>query len=122
MSIQSMIEELASRTPVPDLPPIHTATPFPLCARCREINVVMDGDHCELCRKELEQGYEARTMTGRCANGAQRDSGVLYHAVRLGEWQAVCGAKHGRRSRWSEYHGESVTCKRCLKRLEAKNG
>lgn len=89
----------------------------PLCARCRYTEVDNHGDNCPLCVSELERGYEALTMTGRCANGAQRDSGTLYHAVKIGDFTAMCGAKHGKRSRWSEYHGKNVTCPRCLKKL-----
>lgn len=117
MSIMQMIQELAEKTPRPPEQEVYTVTPRPICERCRDNDVQMPGDLCELCTKELTQGYAALTMTGRCANGAQRDAGTLYHAVKLGEWRAICGAKHGRRSRWSEYHGSEVTCPRCLKKL-----
>ena len=110
------IEEMARTAEV--LPPLYWVEPRPVCEKCRMREVQMSGYFCELCTKEQAQGFEALSMTGRCANGAQRDAGILYHAVKIGEWKAVCGAVHGRRSRWSEYHGEKVTCKRCIKKLE----
>jgi hypothetical protein len=56
-------------------------------------------------------------LAGRCANGAERDSGSKYHAVRGNV--ALCGAKPGPRSAgWSTYPGEAVTCPRCLTKLE----
>ena len=116
MSIMEMIKELALRTD--ELPPVYWVETRPTCYKCRTNEVSMPGDYCEFCTQEQKQGYEALTMTGRCANGAQRDSGILYHAVMLGQYKAVCGATHGRRSRWSEYHGVSVTCPRCMKKLE----
>lgn len=59
-------------------------------------------------------------LAGRCANGAEADGGRIYHAVVRGSWSALCGAKPGRRSAgWSSYPGETVTCSRCAKRLEA---
>ena len=109
------IEKIASKTT--ELPPVYWVELRPRCHKCRTNEVQLEGDYCEFCTKEQAQGYEALTMTGRCANGAQRDSGVLYHAVMLGQYKAACGAVHGRRSRWSEYHGGVVTCKRCLARL-----
>lgn len=56
-------------------------------------------------------------LTGRCANGWQRDSGTLYHAVPgTSEWsKALCGAQPGRRSNgWSDYRAAAPTCPRCL--------
>jgi hypothetical protein len=59
-------------------------------------------------------------MTGRCADGAERDSGVRWHAVPREGWKALCGANPGRTSAgWSEYLGEQVTCPRCLVKLAA---
>lgn len=57
-------------------------------------------------------------MTGRCANGAERDKGSRWHAVPAGHpWiKAVCGAQPGQRGNgWSDYPGDAVTCPRCLK-------
>lgn len=57
--------------------------------------------------------YEPRRLTGRCSNGAERDGGVVYHAV--AGWKAACGAEPGRRSAgWSQHGGEAVTCPKCL--------
>ena len=63
--------------------------------------------------------HEPRRMTGRCANGFERDGGKLWHAVAgdvTGWGKAACGAKPGDRSNgWSESKGERVTCPRCLR-------
>ena len=65
--------------------------------------------------------YTPMTMTGMCRNGAQRDSGRLYHAVvedGVGWDKALCGARPGKRGNgWSAHHGAAVTCPRCLKKL-----
>ena len=63
------------------------------------------------------------TLGGTCRNGAERDSGRLYHAVPEGEWKAVCGAKPGRTSYgWSTHVGTAATCPRCLKKLAKTTG
>lgn len=66
-------------------------------------------------------GYQPKSMSGRCANGAERDAGKLYHAVEGAGWgKALCGAKPGLRGNgWSEHLGEKVTCPRCLKKLNS---
>lgn len=57
---------------------------------------------------------------GRCANGAERDTGSIYHAVENHAWSALCKAKPGRMSAgWSSEQGERVTCPRCIKKLKA---
>ena len=66
--------------------------------------------------------YVAMYSTGRCANGAQRDSGILAHAVDVGSemsWaKAWCGFTPGRRSNGWSYHLQPVvTCPRCLKKI-----
>jgi len=116
LSLYEQIERLASE--ITELPPVYWVEDRPVCHKCLINNVLMPGDYCGFCTKEQTQGYEFLTMTGRCANGAQRDSGILYHAVMLGQHKAICGAVHGRRSRWSEYHGEAVTCNRCATKLQ----
>ena len=88
--------------------------PTPMCDCGNE--VTSRGDICPRCLKERQQGYQVLTMTGRRANGGQLDAGRLYHAVGMDN-VAFCGAKHGRRSDWSMYHGDEVTCPRCLKRI-----
>jgi hypothetical protein len=63
-----------------------------------------------------KNGIAILRMTGRCANGAEREGGTRYHAVF--NWRALSGAKPGRLSDWSGYPGEAVTCPRCLNRLK----
>ncbi len=60
--------------------------------------------------------FEILRLTGRCSNGAERDGGRLYHAVK--GIRALCGKQPGRRSDWGVYPGKAVTCPRCIARLE----
>ena len=120
-SFQQMFEEIAARYPKSGEQKTEYIVP-PRCKRCHETEPLQD-DLCQTCRKSLQRGYDIRRMTGRCANGAERDGGALYHAVPIDEFgayhsNAVCGAKPGRHSvGWSSYPGENVTCKRCIRRL-----
>lgn len=66
--------------------------------------------------------YEARSLTGRCANGFERDRGKLVHALYApaGDWgTALCGARPGRLSGagFGEPTGSAVTCPKCLARI-----
>lgn len=73
---------------------------------------------CAQCAEDDLRGYAVLMLAGRCANGAERDHGSLWHAVRDGE--AICGATPGRRSvGWSSYTqiGQDATCPKCIKRL-----
>ena len=64
----------------------------------------------------------AMRLSGRCANGAERDSGALWHAIHNGHWAAMCGAKPGRRSAgWSSHIGTEITCRKCLRKLTANS-
>jgi hypothetical protein len=64
-------------------------------------------------------------MLGRCANGAERDKGVLIHAVPVPGWKALCGKQPGRRSAgWASHPDQEhplndVNCPRCAKKMEA---
>jgi hypothetical protein len=64
--------------------------------------------------------YVVARLTGRCANGAERDGGRRTHAVPLGSTYglALCGARPGRLSNgWDEVDGaEMPTCSRCTKK------
>lgn len=79
----------------------------------------------ELARKNAsdiaaERPTEARRLAGRCADGAERDGGSLWHAVPARAWKALCGAEPGRRSAgWSQRVGDAVTCPRCARKLAA---
>ena len=62
------------------------------------------------------------SMTGLCRNGAQRNSGQLYHAclpADAGGWgRALCGTRPGKHGNgWSQHQGSKVTCRRCLMAL-----
>lgn len=67
---------------------------------------------------EQSDTIQALRLAGRCANGAERDGGSIWHAVRHQAWAALCGAAPGRRSAgWSTHVGEYVTCPKCLRKL-----
>lgn len=62
-------------------------------------------------------------LAGRCANGAERDGGRIYHAVALvGECSlggvALCGKTYGRKSAGFVWETAPVTCPRCKKKME----
>ena len=123
MSIQSMLEELAARTPAPVVAETETKPTYH-CRNCDDWAVVENqNDICELCKMENERGYQAQMLAGRCANGAELDHGTRTHAVMITErfGFAVCGAKPGRRSvGWvSPYKSREITCPRCLKKIQA---
>lgn len=62
----------------------------------------------------------AAYLSGRCADGAQRDGGRRYHLVpqdRIPWGRALCGAKPGRTSGCGFVADDRpATCARCLKR------
>ena len=67
---------------------------------------------------ESELDFKPRQLAGKCSNGAERDHGLITHAVNhIG---ALCGAKPGRRSvGWVEpWNDAPVNCEKCLKRIE----
>ena len=96
------------------------------CKLCGYRHDLNEAGYCEVCAQEVAQGYIVRSLAGRCSNGAERDHGTLFHAIRLENntptYRAICGAEPGKRSAgWSMYGiGKSVTCKRCLKKLDMK--
>lgn len=88
------------------------------CPRC----LVNDKEdcrfYCAACNRDINRGYEALQLAGRCATGEERGKGSLYHMVTIGSHVAACGAKPGRRSAgWSSYPAAEVTCPRCLKKM-----
>lgn len=71
--------------------------------------------------------FEPKILAGRCRNGAERDSGKLWHAVPKGEVYgvALCGAKPGRTSvGWSSWCPDDVqiTCNKCLRKIKKNEG
>lgn len=68
--------------------------------------------------KAVLANLQSLRMSGRLANGSERDAGQLWHAVPIDSNKAVCGAKPGRRSvGWGAEVGKEYTCKGCIKRL-----
>ena len=63
--------------------------------------------------------YQVLRKIGRCANGAERGSGHIYHAVP--GWAALCGTQPGRASAgWNNNPTppeQAVTCPRYLKKI-----
>lgn len=125
MTFQEMLEKIAAD--MPEVEPIEPAPQKPRCEMCHWIfDEVNTSGLCDDCQRAVDRGYQISQMAGRCANGAERDSGILWHARRLDaenkiSRKSICGRKPGRRSvGWSTWKpsGRVVTCKRCLKRLE----
>ena len=116
--LRRIAQDVGDSTPGDDTPPP------PACSRCHVTGRILNEKGiCETCARTLERGYEISQLAGRCANGAERDHGVLFHARLLREdgypeGKALCGAKPGKRSiGWSYHPGDEVTCERCLARL-----
>lgn len=63
----------------------------------------------------MADNFRVLRKTGRCANGAERDGGRVYHAVR--GHRALCGTEPGRLSDWSDQPGDNVTCLRCINKI-----
>lgn len=93
---------------------------------CCEAAAELSGDGSERAVVAVHNQGEApeiefARLAGRCADGAERDSGTLWHAIEAGESVALCGAEPGRQSAgWSEHLGTEATCKRCLSKLRRR--
>ena len=124
MSLQSMLEEIASRTEAPEPQIVYWVEPQPVCSDCRDERVMLEGDICKHCKTEKERGYKVAYKMGRLANGFALDAGTVYHAVPsstidYGLGKALCGTPTGRRSAgWHKDRNHEVTCKACLKKIE----
>lgn len=67
--------------------------------------------------RTAKTNYRITSKMGRCADGAERDSGTIFHAV-VNEYKAMCGTTYGRRSAgWSMHTGVEVTCEKCKRAL-----
>ena len=110
----------------PEPEPLYWVDPRPMCADCRENEVMLTGDICEDCKTEHERGYKVMYKMGRLANGFALDAGTVYHAVEssmpdYGCGKALCGTSTGRRSAgWHKQRGQAVTCKACLNKIHHK--
>lgn len=114
----------------PELEPKSKRIPArrrPPCASCGGyILDLNENGLCARCQIDKDRGYTVSTKAGRCANGAERDGGTLFHARMLNEhgaeWAPFCGVAPGKRSAgWSTWRpspDQPVTCPRCLKKLE----
>lgn len=64
-------------------------------------------------------------LTGRCANGAERDGGKRSHVINVGAGRyaiALCGARPGRLSNgWDACDDQTArpTCPRCARKVDA---
>jgi len=117
----------------PDMPKRDPAPERPPCSMCRTYGADLNENGlCARCQVDLDRGYTVSAKAGRCANGAERDGGTLFHArllkknnTREGyypQWKPVCGSAPGPRSAgWSEWRpspDQPVTCTRCLAKLK----
>ena len=90
------------------------------CADGCGLTVDAPKDICPDCQQDWGRMYRIRRLTGRCANGAERDGGSRWHAINPATHKSLCGAKPGRRSNgWGWEHGDDVTCPRCLAVIES---
>lgn len=74
----------------------------------------------------MTKKYVPKRLTGRCANGAERDAGYKWHAVEEASFfaKALCGAFPGGKlsNGWTTEGfdgavGFRVTCPRCQRKL-----
>lgn len=121
-----ILEAAAASCPETEIKEIPA--PAPTCKMCRWAEDVNENGLCADCQQAVDRGYQISQLAGRCANGAERDHGVRYHARMLNglsaSWTAVCGYSPGRRSAgWSTWHpaGREVTCPKCARRLSNKS-
>jgi hypothetical protein len=63
--------------------------------------------------------YLALERTGRRTSGNERDHGKVVHAVPPGAWNALCGTAPQGRGDWSSWESPAVTCRKCLRKIEA---
>lgn len=63
--------------------------------------------------------FDTVKLAGRCANGAERDRGSVWHALQKGAAYALCGKTYGRHSGGWSYaeNSEGITCPHCIKKL-----
>lgn len=73
----------------------------------------------------LSDFFKPMRLAGRCANGAERDKGTRFHAMRTEDCEyslhdALCGAAPGKLSAgWVSPNGEAeITCTKCLSKLK----
>lgn len=122
MSIMKTLHEWMEQHPEYKSPVIIASDPPPI-----PVIPAYEEDRIEIAGRPFVRGH----LTGRCANGAERDSGTLRHLLSIGphghSWSALCGASPGRRSAgWNTFKVEgdwAKDCARCAKkaeRLEAK--
>lgn len=60
-------------------------------------------------------------LSGRCVNGAERDSGTKFHVVSNISGKALCGIKPGKRSAgWLDAWQlpQQITCPKCLRKSQ----
>lgn len=87
------------------------------CKLCNSQFVENEGDICRSCKEDKARGYRILSISGHSPRR-------IYHAVKIGEYAALCGSKPGRRSiGWCQRNiTDSVTCPRCLAKIEKMKG
>ena len=120
------IEKMIERAPVRVLGANELYPDNEWCKFCSQLGMVNKNGFCAKCQGDVDRGYTISAKAGRCANGAERDSGTLFHIRLMGEhgpnWAPLCGKEPGRRSAgWSTWRpaGQVATCPTCLKRLRS---
>jgi hypothetical protein len=129
MSFAQMLQDAIKDYPEVSPSKIETPPSLPACKMCRDIEPLNGMGYCGDCQKTVDRQYQISQLAGRCANGAERDRGIRFHARRLDKdcstsWIALCGYSPGRMSAgWSDCKplDRLVTCPRCKQRL-SRNG
>ncbi len=65
--------------------------------------------------------YRALQKAGRRSSGHNGDHGSIAHAVPRASYRALCGTEPSGSGDWSSYDSESVTCPKCLRKLNAND-
>ena len=118
-TFEDIFKKIIEKNPQPEPAPLYWVETRPKCAACHDYEVMNYGDHCERCKAHAAQGWQPMEMLGRLANGAELDHGRRVHAVPNGSRRAMCNAEPGRRSvGWTRSDSDTVTCPRCIKKLE----
>ena len=118
---EKMIDEAAEQEPLKE--PAFLVEII-VCDMCHDHEDVNEHGICDDCQKAVDRGYQIQSLAGRCANGMERDRGILFHARQISEgevsWKAYCGYHpKGRSGGWSSWKPDDrqVTCSRCLRKL-----
>lgn len=76
------IEKIMVRANVPAMDASVYPDTNEWCNLCGQLGIINESGFCTRCQGDVDRGYTISAKAGRCANGAERDSGTLFH-IRL---------------------------------------